>query len=193
MTNHQENWDAILILRLTKGDENSFIEIYNLYWEKIFLIAYTRIKNKEIAEELVQNIFLKLWERRAALKITHLEHYLSKSIKNAILDHFDSQIVANKYREYWKFFGKVNEETTGQMVAFNEVSLSIEEGISKLPQKTQEVFKLSRLEYWPTEKISSHLNISEKTVQYHLTKSLKFMRSFLKEFIFLLLWFVTDY
>lgn len=187
MVKSRHDNEELLLLQLAEGNEHAFVAIYDLYWEKIFLIAYRRLKSKEIAEELVQNLFLKLWEKRASLKILQLEHYLHKSIRNAVLDYIDSQIVSNSYRTYWKFFGKSKEDTTDQMVALGEVSSAIEEGLSKLPQKSQEVFKLSRLDHWPTVKIAEHLHLSEKTVQYHLTKSLKFMRAYLKEFIFSLL------
>lgn len=181
--------DVLLLSNLAKGDEKAFVEIYNKYWYRIFLAAYQRVRKKEVAEELVQNLFLKLWEKRGTIEIRQIENYLYTSIRHAVLDYIDAQLTVNNYLSYCKVFRTVKEETTQHMIALNEVSGAIEEGLTKLPQKSREVFTLSRLNHWSVEKIADHLHLSEKTVQYHLTKSLKFLRSYLKEFTYLLLCF----
>src|SRR6478736_6687352 len=173
--------EELLLKALNEGDRDAFLKIYDLYWYKVFSIAYKRLKDKQIAEELTQDLFLKLWEKRAQLKPQKIEHYLSVAIKNAVIDHIHSGLVANKYVHYYRTFGEINTDTTQHVVAFDDLSESIEKGLSKLPAKSQEVFKLSRLDNWPTDKITKHLNLSEKTVGYHLTRSLKFMRSYLRE------------
>lgn len=174
--------DEELLEALRNGDENAFNEIYERFWYRIFLAAYQRLRKKELAQEMVQNLFLKLWEKRASLQIRQLEHYLFASIRHAIIDHINAQLVVNNYREYYTAFTKVEEETTDRMVALDEVSEALEEALTRLPEKSQEVFRLSRLNHWPVDKIANHLDLSTKTVQYHLTKSLKFLRAHLKEF-----------
>lgn len=181
--------DEELLARLREGDEKAFIEIYERFWYKMYLIAYQRLRKKELAREMVQNLFLKLWEKRHELQIRQLENYLFVSIRHAVIDHINARLVADHYREYCSVFAAIKEETTERMVAFNEVSNALEEGLTKLPEKSQQVFRLSRLDHWPLDKIARHLALSEKTVQYHLTRSLKFLRSYLKEFTFLLFLF----
>ncbi|HEY5822907.1 MAG TPA: sigma-70 family RNA polymerase sigma factor [Cyclobacteriaceae bacterium] len=183
--------EAMLLKALSEGDREAFLKIYDLYWYKIFSIAYKRVKNQQIAEELTQDLFLKLWEKRAQLKPQRIENYLSISIKNAVIDHIHSGLVANKYVNFYRTFGEVNSNSTQNLVAFDDLSESIEKGLSKLPAKSQEVFKLSRLDNWPTDKIARHLNLSEKTVGYHLTKSLKYMRTYLREYLLLGLLFLS--
>jgi RNA polymerase sigma-70 factor (family 1) len=179
--------DDRLLECLRNGDATAFAKIYRKYWYKIFSIAYQRVHEKEIAQELTQNLFLKLWEKRASLNIQKLESYLFVSIKHAVIDHIHSQLVVNNYREYCRVFSLLEEETTERMVALDEITDALEEGLTKLPEKSSEVFRLSRLNHWPVDKIASHLDLSEKTVRYHLTKSLKFLRTHLKEFTFFLL------
>jgi RNA polymerase sigma-70 factor (family 1) len=181
--------DEELLIRLREGDEKAFIEIYERFWYKMYLMAYQRLRKKELARELVQNLFLKLWEKRHSLQIRQLENYLFVSIRHAIIDHINARLVADHYREYCSVFAAVKEETTARMVAFDEVSNALEEGLTRLPEKSQQVFRLSRLDHWPVDKIARHLALSEKTVQYHLTRSLKFLRAYLKEFTFLLFLF----
>ena len=136
-------------------------------------------------------MFLKLWERRATLRIDDVGSYLFVAIKNAVLDDIRSGIRLNKYTEYYRVFVEKNSaDSTMESVRVSDLENAIVNGLSQLPEKTQIVFRLSRIENWPLEKISNHLNLSEKTVGYHLTRALKFMRSYLKEFIFVLLMIV---
>ena len=183
--------EAMLLKALGEGDREAFLRIYELYWYKVFSIAYKRIKNQQIAEELTQDLFLKLWEKRSQLKPQKIENYLSISIKNAVIDHIHSGLVANRYVDFYRTFGELNSNATQNVIAFDDLSESIEKGLSKLPAKSQEVFKLSRLDNWPMDKIARHLNLSEKTVGYHLTKSLKYMRSYLREYLLMGLLFLS--
>lgn len=176
-----------LLEKLRHGDEGAFLEIYDTYWYKIFSIAYKRLRDKAVAEELTQDLFLKIWEKRAQLRVEKLENYLVTSIKHAVIDQIQSGLVAHKYLDFYKTFVAVNHNTTEEIVNFEELSRTIERGLEQLPQKSQEVFRLSRLNHLPTDKIAERLNLSEKTVGYHLTKSVKFMQAYLREHAYLYL------
>ncbi len=178
------------MIDLNDGDEEAFIKIYKFYWQKVFRIAYQRVRSREIAEELAQDLFLKLWEKRDTLKVDDVGKYIFCSIKNAVIDHIRTGIRFNKYTEHYQTFVHKMVESTNEAVKFTDLEEAITTGLSQLPEKTQVVFKLNRLENWPLERISNHLNLSEKTVGYHLTKALKFMRTYLKEFIFTFFIFV---
>jgi len=180
-----------IVNALREGEESAFLRIYEEYWYKVFLIAYKRVGKKDVAEELTQDLFLKLWERRESLKPQKISNYLFVSIKNAVIDHIHSGLVANKYLEFYKAFAEMSCSDTQNVVAYDELSEAIEEGLSRLPVKTQQVFKLSRLDGWSPNKIAKHLNLAEKTVSYHLTKSLKFMRAYLREYLLVTMLFIS--
>lgn len=179
-----------ILQALRTGDANAFLEIYEEYWYKVFSIAYKRIGKKEIAEELTQDLFLKLWEKRETLRPQKIGNYLCTSIKNAVIDHINSGLVANKYIHFYKAFAQFSSSVTQNSVEFDDLSDAIERGLLQLPVKSQQVFKLSRIDHWTSEKIAQHLNLSEKTVGYHLTKSVKFMRSYLREYTLICLLFI---
>ena len=185
------NEDEKLVEALSKGDESVFFKIYEEYWYKVFLIAYKRLGKKDVAEELTQDLFLKLWEKRENLKPQKIRNYLFVSIKNSVIDHIEQGLVASKYLDFYKAYGQVNSSTTKNVVEFDDLSEAIERGLSNLPTKTQQVFKLSRLDGWAPNKIAKHLKLSEKTVGYHLTKSLKFMRSYLREYLLISVLFLS--
>jgi RNA polymerase sigma-70 factor (family 1) len=177
-TSEQEIWKA-----LRDGNEDAFLKIYDTYWYQVFRIAYRRLGNKEIAQELTQDLFLKLWEKRAELHPQKISNYLFVSIRNSVIDHVNAGLVADRYVDFYKAYTQHAVSSTQNTVEFDDLSEAIEKGLLKLPVKTQEVFKLSRLDRWSSDKIARHLNLSEKTVGYHLTKSLKFMRAYLREYI----------
>lgn len=188
-TSHTENKT---VRAFSDNDEEAFLKIYEAYWYKVFLIAYKRLGKKDIAEELTQDLFLKLWEKRHTLKPQNIGGYLFVAIKNSVIDHIHAGLVANKYLDSYKTFRELSSTATQNVVEFDELSEAIEKGLTKLPVKTQKVFKLSRLESWSLDKIARHLHLSEKTVGYHLTKSLKFMRAYLREYLLMTIFFISN-
>lgn len=179
--------DKTLADRFLRGDERAFIEVYNRYWYRLFLSSYRRVKNKAVAEELVQDLFLKLWEKRGTLSIDQLEHYLFSCIRNATIDFLNKQIVCNKYVTYYKHFVSLEGNTTEEMVELTDLREALEKGLHELSEKSEKVFRLHRMDHWPVEKIARHLNLSEKTVHYHLTQSQKFIRAYLQQFTLMVL------
>jgi RNA polymerase sigma-70 factor (family 1) len=181
--------DNDLLEAFQKGEKEAFIVIYERFWNRIFLIAYRSTKNREVSEDLVQNLFLKLWDKRDLLHIQQIEAYLHSSIRNSAIDYIHSQFVSNKYLDYLKMAAPIEENNTDRVMAVSDLSMLIEEGLTQLPEKSRNIFRMNRLDHSPVEEIAQKLKISEKAVQYHLTKSLKVMRLYLKSIIFTLLVF----
>lgn len=179
--------DKNLLHSFLQGDEKAFIKIYDRYWYKLFLSSYRRVKDKTVAEEIVQNLFLKLWEKRSSLKIDQLENYLFSSIRNATIDFLNKAMVQDKYIEHYKIFASQERNTTEEMVELDDLEEALEKGLRTLSGKSEKVFRLYRMDHWTIEKIAAHLNLSEKTVHYHLTRSGKFIRSYLQQFTLTLL------
>ena len=176
-----------LIENFIQGDRSSFTAIYKAYWYKLFLIAQKRLNDKATSEELVQEIFVQLWEKRASLQIHSLENYLVRAVKYAVIDYIRTQVVKNNYIHYYRSYIEQEESQTENTVAINDLTSVMEKGLKTLPEKSQEVFRLSRIEHWPVTKIATHLQLSEKGVEYHITKSIKTLRVYLKDFVVMLL------
>ena len=183
---HSGNDNSLSDLFL-QGDEKAFIEVYDRYWYKLFLSSYRRTKNKDVAKELVQDLFLKLWEKRCSLSIVQLENYLFSSIRNATIDYLNKQIVNDKYVTYHKIYKSLESNTTEEMVELNDLEEALEKGLNTLSGKSEKIFRLYRMEHWSVEKIARHFNLSEKAVHYHLTQSQKFIRAYLQQFTLSLL------
>ena len=171
--------DEELVIQLSESNKNAFEEVYNRYWYKLFCISYHQTGTKEEAEELVHDLFESLWNKRAESTIRHLSSYLIISIKNLINNHIKSKITWRKYQEYI-LLNKIQEiYSTDENIAFNDLSQAIDKAMKKLPEKTSKVFQLSRFENQSVKDIAKELQISEKAVEYHITKSLKVLKDHL--------------
>jgi len=179
--------DEMLVRSLEAGDGNALEEIYRRYSEKLFFAALKKVRSRDIAEELVQKLFVNLWEKRAALDIQRLEAYLQSAIRYQVINYIKSTIIREKYLQHNKQQLTEGEDSGESLLLLRELSVAIDDAINKLPQKTQEIFRLSRYEKWPVKEIARFMNLSEKAVEYHVTQSLKFIRLRLKDYITLLL------
>jgi RNA polymerase sigma-70 factor (family 1) len=175
-------YDKNLVLGLQEGKTSAFEEIYQRYWYKLFSIAYHQIGVQETAEELVQELFLDIWRRRATVKIEILEVYLVVGIKNQVYDFIKSQVSYRKYQEYLIFQEIQQSSNAHDIINYTELSNAVEKALSMLPEKSAEVFKKSRFENQSVKEIAKSLQLSEKAVEYHITKSVKFMRENLKAY-----------
>lgn len=146
-------------------------------------MAYSRVRSKEVTEEIVQDIFTSLWDKRASLSINHLPSYLFTAVKYKALNYIESRLVYEKYWDYYKHYVPQQEDATESIVEFNELMEAIEEGMEHLPEKSKKVFRLNRLEGRSVPEIANILNLSEKAIQYHITQSVKKLRVHLKNYI----------
>jgi RNA polymerase sigma-70 factor (family 1) len=176
------NIEQKLIASLREGDDSAFAKIYDEYWYRLFLSAYRKTREKEIAKEIVQNLFMRLWEKRAQLQISNLEGYLFTALKNAIINHVNAEVSYQNKLDHYRSFSSIMANSTERVVDYNSLNGAIEEGLKNLPERSGDVFKLNKIYDWPVGKIAQHLQLSPKAVEYHLARSLKFMRSYLKEF-----------
>ncbi|GAB3166550.1 RNA polymerase sigma factor [Telluribacter humicola] len=174
--------DERLVGLLRDGQMAAFEEIYRRYWYKLYCIAYHQTGIREDAEELVQEVFLKLWSRRSEVLIRHLGMYLTIAVKNQVYDYIKSQISYRKYQEYLIFQEIHQNHNTDEIINFTDLTEAVEKVLNQLPEKSAEVFKRSRFENQSVREIAKGLNLSEKAVEYHITKSLRFLKDNLKEY-----------
>lgn len=172
--------DAELVYFLREDNQKAFEEIYNRYWYKLFCVAYQETGSREDAEELVHDLFESLWNKRHKATIQHLSSYLVISVKYLVSNYIKSKITQRRYQEYLILHELRQSESTDESVNFSDLTKAVEEVMKKLPEKTCEVFKLSRFEHKPVKDIARQLSLSEKAVEYHITKSLKVLQEQLK-------------
>lgn len=164
-----------LIALLRSDDELAFNEIYTRYWQKIFMLACNALGSTEEAEECVQDIFCSIWQRRENLFLKYsLYTYLAVAVKYRVINVLDK-----RYRKRQKMENASAHQITifspsaDEAVLEKELMVRLNASISQLPEKCRIVYKMSREDGKTRRQIAQDLNISEKTVNNHLTKALK--------------------
>ncbi|HYJ65462.1 MAG TPA: RNA polymerase sigma-70 factor, partial [Parafilimonas sp.] len=168
--------EEMLLKLLKANDDKAFQEIYKRYWRQLYQSAYIKTRSHDTAEEIVQNIFVSLWEKRTSSSIEHLESYLQSAVKYRVINYFKSFLVKEKYLKNLKNQYSETEDTSATDLLLHELNALIDKAIRELPEKTQIIFNLSRTEHYTVKQISESMHLSEKAVEYHITKSLKQLR-----------------
>ncbi|QQY82126.1 RNA polymerase sigma-70 factor [Tamlana sp. s12] len=185
--------DEYLIQLLHEGDEQALSLIYKKYWEVMYVAAYNLVKNKEISEDIVQDVFVNLWNKRDKLLVkTSLKSYLYTSTIYKVYDFFRKNNKMIEVELVTNFNEKIQALTPETQLMHKELIQHVESVIDELPEKCKEVFRLSREEGLSNKAIAAQLNISLRTVEGHISKALRFLRMSLSvslsiDFIFFLL------
>ncbi len=192
MKNYKAYSDEGLLKLLKKQELGAFEEIYLRYWKKLYSAAFKRIQSREIAEEIVQDIFTSLWVKREILDVETLSAYLFTAVKYKIINHLEREMSRKIYSEIQlQALKSPIDNSTEETVLLNELNLALEKEIEKLPPKRQQIFKMSRQEHLSIKQVASHLGISEKTAENQLGKALKVLKVNLKHFNFFTITLVT--
>ncbi len=178
MLTYQNLSDQELLFLLKTDDESAFNELYNRYWSGIFLVARNRLSNDSDAEEIVQDIFCNLWRKRSLFVLEKsFKAYFSVAVKYEVINR-----LAQKKREN-SFIEKLSKENTEedlstlQTLSFNDLEERLYDSIILLPERCQLVFKLRFEKEFSQKEIAHELGISEKTVEAHLSKARKHIRT----------------
>lgn len=178
---HENTSDHELLKLVGANNRLAFTELYNRYWDKAFTVAMHRTADEDVAAEIVQDIFVSLWQRRATLQIKNgLATYLSASIKYKVINHLASQYKQQQHLVSLASSAPQTTDSTNDWLAEKELRRLLDEAINQLPPKCKMVFLMSREENKTYAEIANELGISEKTVEAHLSKALSSLRQSLK-------------
>jgi len=169
--------DYQLLLCIKEGDKVAFNQIYKKYWSKLYIYSLNVLKDREICEDIVQEIFYKLWIRKNEIEISDLQSYLYSAVRNQIYKHFRN----NKYKK--ELESQLNSFICNwQEFSFAESELHniINKEIEKLPEQRRKIFILSKKENYSYQEIADLLNISIQTIKNQMSKALKTLRNSLK-------------
>lgn len=167
--------------RIKEGDKRAFKALFQTFYPRLCIFAGQITKNPSEAEEIVQELFVQLWNDRSNLDIhTSLENYLCRSVKNKCLNHLKHTRIADDIKI--KIHNKHIVPDPEAVYTASELLLKIENCIELLPEKRKEIFRLNRQEGLRYKEISQKLNISVKTVETQMTLAIKTLRKKLKEY-----------
>ena len=178
--------DEELVELLRQGKDKAFDELYFRYRDVLVRFVYMRMKSVPVSEEIVQEVFTTIWERRKALVIQKkFSAYIYTSVRYMTLDYIKSHTITDQYIKE-VLDRSINDysssSTTEDSIYYEELQEAVDKAASLLPKKSKEVFILSRIKHYTNKEIAEELNVSHETVKYHIAYALKFMRSYLGEF-----------
>jgi RNA polymerase sigma-70 factor (ECF subfamily) len=168
-----------LVELLQAGDEAAFTSIYNRYWEKLIATAYFFTRNTQTAEDIVHDVMLSLWHRRDRIEIQSLQAYLTTAVKFSVFKSIARQ--------------KDNSEITDE-ITVSGAHESVEEKldakfeeeflrgvVEQLPEKARLVFQYRREQHLSVKEVADKMEVSEKTIEYHMTRALKTIKQAFKK------------
>ncbi|MEX8548601.1 MAG: RNA polymerase sigma factor [Mucilaginibacter sp.] len=186
MALYQTLTDQELVSLLRESDHTAYNEIYNRYSGPLYLHAYNKLRSREEAMDILQELFSVIWNNRTKLNFyTSLSAYLNTAIRNRIFKH-----IAHKQHQE-KYITSIQESVnrgvciTDHLVRQNQLAAIIEREIDALPPKMKEIFLLSRKNQLSHKEIAGQLNIAEPTVKKQVNNALKILRVKLGLFAFL--------
>lgn len=175
---NKDNITYELLTRLKNGDMLAFDRVYELYSHKLFSFVFKIIKNEAETDDIVQEVFVKIWESRQKLEdYKLLNSYIFTIAYNNSIDLIRKKINNTKYLEHLKHSTVINvTPNVISQIEFNELNSQAEKLIANLPERQKQVYLLHREEGLTYAKIAERLGISKNTVENHMVKALKYLR-----------------
>ena len=186
-----QNLPSDILKGLFIGDEETYIFLFREYY--VSLCAYSRryVGRKDVAEEIVSDTFMKIWENRERIEInTSIKAYLFNAVCNNSLNYLRKLKSKNNIVEYFNEtisenigFESISEDIEEQSLIMENMGQKIEEAVSRLPEQQQKVFRLRRFEGKKTKEVAEMMGLSVKTIEMHLSKATLHIRENLKEYL----------
>jgi len=176
------SYDEISLLSaIAKGDEIAFRQLFDRYWDNIYGVAFAFTKSPVIAEEMAQDVFVKIWLKRADLpQVKKFGDYLFIIARNHILSTLRKKILEQPFSDHLlNYFQEVSNTPENQLL-LRETEHLLLKAIQQLPPQQHLVYCLSREQGLNQEEIAARLDISKNTVKSHMSKALQFIRNYLQ-------------
>ncbi len=172
-----------LVERMKTGDKSSFDRIFRLYYAPMVRFCFRFVADEDVAAEIVQDLFVKIWTGRERLKINaSFDSYLLSSVRNASYTYINTQRSHNE-AHLMVYSGEADEIDPSDKLQSDNLESSYRKVLASMPEKRREVFLASRFDGLKYAEIAEKLSISQKTVEAHMMAAIKQLREGLKEYL----------
>ncbi|HSY76298.1 MAG TPA: RNA polymerase sigma-70 factor [Bacteroidia bacterium] len=186
-----EQDDNDIAVSIQKGDIMAFESVFKAHYKPLCSYAMAMLKDIDQADEVVQQVFCKIWERRSSLQITSsVKAYLYRSVRNDCLNQIKHTKIKEQYIKHSTDHLNRSSDSASHKLLGRELEIKIQEAIDELPEQCAVIFRLSRFEELKYKEIAEQLSISIKTVENQMGKALKLLRVKLAEYISLAVIFI---
>lgn len=182
MARIDDHIDEKLIARFRDGDMDAFRKVYNSFCEPLYRFAFSYLKDSFEAEEIVQDVFLKVWEKRDEVdEHKSFKSYLYRITVNKIFNELKHRVVKQKYEQHALKIEQVPGETPESSIQFQELNTKIEQLLLKLPEQQRNIFIMSRWKGLTNAEIAENLRLSIRTVENQIYRASKFIKLHLND------------
>ena len=179
--------ERILVDRLLEGDQTAFELLFRFYYPGLVIFAKHIVLDIDEAEEIVQDFFVQVWDNRKDIrKSSSLKNYFFVSVKNRAFNFLKREKIREKTLNEIKYLVETDTLYQPDLFIVSELQEQINRAFEKLPDRTLEIFLLSRSKGFSNGEIAVQLNLSKRTVETQISNALKILRNELKEYVFLL-------
>lgn len=177
--------DGLLVERIRQNDKEAFRLLYDRYSRKIYFFSLKQLGSEAEAEELVQSVFIRIWENRESLDpVWPVKSYIYRSAVNYIYNFLKKRSIHKRYIESQSAPGNFQSDPTYEQIFFNDLENSIKSIIGTLPEQQQKIFDLSRNLGLSNREIARNLDISVRTVENQIYRAVKTIKTALKSMYF---------
>lgn len=188
MNTYSSYADSELLVLLSQDDKAAFDALYSRHWPALYKNAYFILKDQDACKDVVQDIFVWLWEHRKRLAVDSLKSYLKAAVKFKVANYIRSENIRKSFFEaLTRFASPALLPTAEEIAEIKEMNAIIQQAISELPIKCREIFKLKREEHLSNKEIARRLSISIKTVESQMTIALRRIRNTIEPYMISLL------
>jgi RNA polymerase sigma-70 factor, ECF subfamily len=174
--------DKLLVKRIGENDKNAFKSLYNRYSRKIYFFSLKYLNNSVEVEELVQSVFINIWESRGSLDPeSSIKSYIYKAAVNYIINNLRKRTIHSRFIESELNNGEKYSDITYEQVFLQDLERSINSIVETLPARQQKIFRLNRYEGLTHAEIASQLDLSVRTVENQMYRSIKIIKTILQE------------
>ena len=182
--------DLQLMSLLQKDDHAAYTEIYERYFGLLYLHAKKKVRNKEDARDIIQEVFISIWNRRAYIEAqSEIIPYLYTVLKNKIINWIARQDVNSRFVSHFQNFYRDETCITDHKVRESQLAAIIDKEIGELPPRMREIFELSRKAHLSHKEIAQKLDISEQTVKTQVKYALRILKNNLGLMVYLYMYF----
>ena len=183
MTNNNYHSEKDLLSQISEGNEKAFRILFAKYYEQLFNYILAFIKVRQITEEIVMDVFLKIWiGRDIIIRIEKFDSFLFRVAHNKSIDFLRSVARDPKFQDLlWDQIQLVTNVQADSSVLIHEYESKLREAVSLLPPQRKKIYQLSREQDMTHDQIAVHLNLSRYTVNNHIVEAQKFIRAYLSK------------
>lgn len=170
-----------ILADLANDDKHAFDELYRLYYPKLYVYSKSFLKIDSGIDDILQEVFVKVWMNRKNIKkVETYNAFLYTITKNTLLNEIRSRLKSEEFRTDLFYKSVASEFITQEAVEYNDIRKQVDQLVLQLPEKRRKIYLMSREEGKPNAEIAAELGISVKTVEDHMTHSLRFLKDRLR-------------